>query len=223
VHLVYRYFSDKQNTAVYNGQKIEMQLRSQFQHAWATAVETVGTFVQQALKSSVGEKEWLRFFALMGTAVAVRERTPPVPNTPLARAELVAELDHYAASLNVENRLRAYGAALQTLNQPSAQHGAHYYLLKLDPTASTLVVTGFRANQLEEASEQYLKAETTARETPGSDAVLVSVNSLAALERAYPNYFADTRIFLELLTQALSGHQRRIFVGASKGPAEKTR
>jgi hypothetical protein len=42
------------------------------------------------------------------------------------------------------------------------------------------------------------------------DAVLVSVDSLAALPRAYPNYFADTRVFMELLSQALSGHKRRI-------------
>jgi hypothetical protein len=81
IHLVYRFLSDKNKTD-YNGLKIEMQLRSQFQHAWATAVETVGTFVRQALKSSMGEKEWLRFFALMGTAIAIRERSPLVPNTP---------------------------------------------------------------------------------------------------------------------------------------------
>ena len=57
VHLIYQYNSDR--TKTYNGLKIEMQLRSQLQHAWATAVETVGTFVRQALKSSQGEQEWL--------------------------------------------------------------------------------------------------------------------------------------------------------------------
>lgn len=54
VHLIYRYFSDRKGT--YNTLKIEIQVRSQFQHAWAAAVETVGTFVQQALKSSMGEE-----------------------------------------------------------------------------------------------------------------------------------------------------------------------
>jgi hypothetical protein len=216
VHLVYWYFSDKPATQIYNGLKTEIQLRSQYQHAWATAVETVGTFVRQALKSSMGEDDWLRFFALMGTAIAMRERTPPVPGTPTIRKELVAELDYYVTKLNVENRLRAYGEALQRLNQPSAQQPAHYYLLQLDPSANQLTVAGFRANELERATEQYLQAERIVQERPGTDAVLVSVGSLAALERAYPNYFADTRVFLELLTQALSGHQRRIFTGALK-------
>jgi (p)ppGpp synthase/HD superfamily hydrolase len=49
-HLIYKYFSDKK--ATHNGLRIEVQIRSQLQHAWATAVETVGTFVRQALKSS---------------------------------------------------------------------------------------------------------------------------------------------------------------------------
>ena len=34
---------------------------------------------------------------------------------------------------------------------------------------------------------------------------------LASLRRAYPNYFADTRVFLELMRQALSGKQKRIY------------
>src|SRR5690348_9890038 len=49
-HLIYRYFSDKKSS--HNGLRIEVQIRSQLQHAWATAVETVGTFIRQALKSS---------------------------------------------------------------------------------------------------------------------------------------------------------------------------
>src|SRR5690606_36008605 len=44
VHFIYRYFSDKIDT--YNSLKIEMQLRSQIQHAWATAVEIAGIFTR---------------------------------------------------------------------------------------------------------------------------------------------------------------------------------
>jgi hypothetical protein len=55
-------------------------------------VETVGTFVRQALKSSQGEAEWLRFLALMGTALAFRERTSPVPDTTTDPRELVKAL-----------------------------------------------------------------------------------------------------------------------------------
>jgi hypothetical protein len=214
IHLVYRYYSDKRGTRIYNDLKIEMQLRSQYQHAWATAVETVGTFIRQALKSSVGEKEWLRFFALMGTAIAFRENAPPVPGTPTERAQLVPELKEYAQELNVENRLRVYSEALQKMQEGALD--AHYYLLRLDPTLSRpqLTITGFQLGQIAEAERQYAAAEKQAKDNPGTDAVLVAVDSVAALQRAYPNYFADTRAFVELLKQALSGHQRPIFTGA---------
>jgi ppGpp synthetase/RelA/SpoT-type nucleotidyltranferase len=215
IHLVYRYFSDKNKTE-YNGLKIEVQLRSQFQHAWATAVETVGTFVQQALKSSAGESDWLRFFALMGSVIAIRERSALVPNTPTSRNELLAEIRDLARKLDVKNRLKAYGDALQTL-RGERLHGtdlekSHYYLLVLDPGKGTLTVSGFSQHELVAASDAYLEAEKQVRESPGTDAVLVSVDSLAALERAYPNYFADTRVFIELLDQALSGHPRRVHI-----------
>jgi hypothetical protein len=213
VHLVYRYFSDKRAKAVYNGLKIEMQLRSVFQHAWATAVETVGTFMQQALKSSIGQAEWLRFFALMGSAIALREKQPLVPGTPAARKELIEELDHLAKSLAVEARLQSYGSAMRTIRQQSAeQASAQYYLLQLDSIQSELTVTGFRQDELAAATQRYLEVERAAREKPGADAVLVSVESLASLERAYPNYFADTRMFVELLNQALKGRPGSIVI-----------
>lgn len=213
VHLVYRYLSDKPKKKIYNGLKIEIQLRSQFQHAWATAVETVGMFVQQALKSSLGEPDWLRFFSLMGTAIANRERTQYVPNTPTQADDLLIELKHYADALNVKSRLNAFGSALRTLGtgQPGLEL-AHFYLLELDPTANELTITGFRVSELQEASERYSEAEKKVAEKPGTDAVLVSVDSLNALERAYPNYFADTGIFLQLLDQSLTASPKRIVI-----------
>src|SRR6266446_242941 len=199
VHLIYRYYSDRKNT--YNGLKIEMQIRSPLQHAWATAVETVGTFVKQALKSSQGEEQWLRFFALMGTAIAHRERTAAVPDTPTRRTELRRALQEYATKLDVEHRLRTYGAALRTLEQPSAQN-AHYYLLRLDPAQHQVTVTGYKFNELEKASEEYLSVEKDIKNQIGSDAVLVSVESLDSLRRAYPNYFFDTNVFIEAVNIA---------------------
>ncbi|MGJ5077643.1 RelA/SpoT domain-containing protein [Bradyrhizobium sp. HKCCYLS3013] len=209
IHLIYRFFSDKEAGEPWNGLKIEMQLRSQYQHAWATAVETVGTFIGEALKSSSGPDEWLRFFALMGSVIALRERSSLVPDTPTKRNELIEELDHHSYVLKVENRLVAFGNALQSIKRTTER--AHWYLMKLDTNANQLIVTGFQRDDYENATASYSEAEELVKRRSAMDAVLVSVDSLAALERAYPNYFADTRIFVELMKQALSGHQRRIF------------
>lgn len=211
-HLVYRYFSDKNKTA-YNGLKIELQLRSRYQHAWATAVETVGTFSGQALKSSLGSEEWQRFFALMASVIALREKSNPVPGTPVDKKELVAELKHYAKSLHVEHRLREYSRALHKISSAAAQiAGAYIYLMELDPAAGTLEISGFKASEREIADQRYAEAEIRQKGHPGRDAVLVSVESVNSLHKAYPNYFADTRVFLELMSQAVAGKTRGIAV-----------
>ena len=212
VHLVYRYYSDKKQ--VYNSLKIEIQLRSLYQHAWATAVETVGTFVGEALKSSWGPENWLRFFALMGSAIAFRENRPLVPDTPTERTVLAEELKHYVAILNVTHRLQAYGNALRKVQQ-SASQDDHLYLLKLDPVANQLTVTGYSLRNLAQAQREYAEAEKEVRDNPGRDAVLVSVDSLASLQKAYPNYFADTGIFLQLVDQALEGRYRKVRTGVA--------
>lgn len=213
VHLVYRYVSDKKKQ-MYNGMKIEMQLRSKYQHAWATAVETVGMFSGQALKSSLGSQEWQRFFSLMGSAIAARETSPPVPDVPANRGELVAELRGFAKKLRVEDRLREYGKAVRSI--ATNEQGAYFYLLQLDPSYGNLSITGFSAHEIEEANRKYAEAEKMVQQNPGTDAVLVSVESISSLAKAYPNYFADTRLFTELMGQALEGRSRGIPISATK-------
>jgi hypothetical protein len=200
IHIVWSYNSDRK--ATYNSLKIEMQLRSQMQHTWATAVETVGTFVSQALKSSQGEEDWLRFFALMGTAFAIREGTPPVPGTPTIERDLVDELRIHANRLDISRRLRAYGATLRVLEDPDAKND-HYFLLELVPSNETIKVSGFRSNESEKASATYLEAEKNITKGSGAEAVLVSVDSIAALRRAYPNYFLDTNTFVNLVEDTM--------------------
>ncbi|WOH67526.1 RelA/SpoT domain-containing protein [Bradyrhizobium sp. BWA-3-5] len=205
VHLVYRYFSDKKSD--YNTLKIEMQLRSQLQHAWATPVELVGALVQQALKSSLGEQEWLRFFALMGSTIAIREDTALVPDTPQDYASLVSELREHAQSLDVANRLRAFGTALQVY-ESSASRDNHYYLIEVDNAQKLVNVTSFKHSESELATAKYLETEKKLKDRPNSDAVLVSVDSMDALRRAYPNYFLDTRVFVSLMEETLKSTRR---------------
>ena len=200
IHLIYR-FSSETALEKCNGLKIEIQLRSPMQHAWATAVETVGAFTRQALKSSRGETDWLRFFELMGTVVAVKEDTARVVNTPEDNAALVEQVGEFERRLDLINRLDAFRRALREVEEP-AQPDARYFLLELDPNADTVTVTGFRAYEILRATRLYAEAEKKVSES-GGDAVLVSVDSLASLRRAYPNYFLDTRVFLDLLEDVL--------------------
>jgi regulator of protease activity HflC (stomatin/prohibitin superfamily) len=84
--------------------------------------------------------------------------------------------------------------------------------MTLDPASRTLSDRGYGEKEGEEASAKYAEAEREAKSRPGTDAVLVSVESVGSLAKAYPNYFADTRLFVELLKQALAGRTRSIRV-----------
>ncbi|MCY3801776.1 MAG: RelA/SpoT domain-containing protein [Chloroflexi bacterium] len=198
-HLVYRYYSDKND--IYTGLRIEIQIRSRLQHAWATAVETVGTFTQQALKSSQGERKWLRFFQLMSTVLALQENRPGTPSTPDNRTDLIAELKYYTSELDVINRLRTYRVVAQMY--PMLKD-VRYFLLHVDSENEQTIVKGFRSNELNVASNEYLEAEQKLRGTHSGDTVLVSVESLESLRHAYPNYFLDTSRFLEEVELAVS-------------------
>lgn len=207
VHLVFRYQADGIGAA-YNGLQIEMQLRSQMQHIWATAVETVDTFTRQALKSSMGQPDWLRFFALMSSAIAIAERSPLVPNTPQEGSALIAELRAISKKLDVKRRFAAFPTVIKIIGE-HAKATDHFFLLELDPDKGELDVRSFKKNQAEAASEAYLDAEKHIEPASPQQVVLVSVNSVAALRRAYPNYFLDSRNFIDLLDAALAGRPMR--------------
>jgi ppGpp synthetase/RelA/SpoT-type nucleotidyltranferase len=200
IHLIYRFHSEQHPE--YNGLQVEMQLRSHIQHAWATAVETVGTFLEQPLKSSEGPENWLRFFRIISSAFATLERTPLVPNTVTRERDLKALARTLASDLDVVNRLTAYGAALRMTGQP-ARKGSHYFLLSLNPTASALSVKSYGLTDLEQAVDDYARAEKAMQDIPGAQAVLVKAGSVDSLRRAYPNFYLDTNRFLRYMQIAI--------------------
>jgi len=203
IHLIYRYHSGM--TKDYEGLRIELQLRTQLQHCWATAVETVGQFRQEMMKSDQGDKDWLRFFALMGTAIALREKCVPVPDTLSPDRKLADELQYYVQKLDVLNQLASYQTALRItpklLGYPDRRR-RHYFILRFDPDEKSIVVTGYKKNEVEQASRDYQNMERTSFGQSGPNVVLVSVDRAAQLRRAYPNFFLDTSLFLDEVRQA---------------------
>jgi hypothetical protein len=147
----------------------------------------------------VETKNGFAFFALMGSAIALREKLPTVPHTPDSSVRLVEEIKKYANELDAIARMESYGAALQILEQNT--ENADYFLIELEPGGHKVTTKGFNRKELEAAEKEYSNLERKIR-TDGGDAVLVSVASVSTLRRAYPNYFADTRLFIEAVHEA---------------------
>lgn len=196
-HLVYEYADD--GHPAYCGLKIEMQFRTQLQHCWATAVETVDVFLREGLKSHRGSPDWKRFFALAGSAIALSENCRVAPRTPKNLEELRGELRDGSGRLGVPHLLRAFGETLNIVGEEDTRrYRVKFIIMALDTstTPPDMTLTGYLAGQLDEANTHYGELEDD-----GIDAVLVSVPDAANLRSAYPNYFLDTRYFVAWLEQ----------------------
>ena len=201
IHLVYSYRGTKRDT--HDGLLVEVQLRSRLQHVWATAVETAGALRREALKASRGEAEWLRFFALVSSWFAHQEQRPLVPGTPGEPGEIAAGIRRLAAEIGVVEAMQTTGFLARSPVKRIAPK-AQYFLLERRPDGH-FSVTGYLRDELERANEAYFDTEAKVADVQGGDAVLVSVDSIEALKRAYPNYHLDTTSFLARLRPILNG------------------
>jgi len=68
---------------------------------------------------------------------------------------------------------------------------------------------GFKAGELRQANAQYLELEKRISAESLMDTVLVSVEHVTLLQRAYPNYFLDTRAFVDVVQEALAATRIR--------------
>lgn len=203
IHLKYSVASSNADWP-YNGLKIEIQLRTLLQHKWATAVEAAETFTGQALKSNQGSQDWRRFFALMSSVFAIRENSPTVPGTSLDLEALYDEIRQLDRDHHMAATFAGYRAIFP---QVEKQADAKYFLVRLDPINRLVRVKGFKKNESQEANKRYIEAEQEIEKGSAVRVVLVSVSSIASLQRAYPNYFLDTDEFLREVT-AITKHKQ---------------
>jgi ppGpp synthetase/RelA/SpoT-type nucleotidyltranferase len=202
IHLIFRYVGTSPNHG-WDKLRIEMQLRSQHQHAWATALESVDIFTNQALKANRGSQNWQRFFALMGSAIAAREGLPRVPGTPESNVELQDELRQLEAELNAANVLQYFRHAIRE-TQSADNAKMDYYLLHLSFNERNISWRPFAWHESQTANAQYTELEQKVSGKAGEHVVLVKAGSLAAMKRSYPSFFLDAELFLRLVADALA-------------------
>jgi ppGpp synthetase/RelA/SpoT-type nucleotidyltranferase len=199
VHLIYRYRSDRAED--YNGHRIEVQLRTRVQHAWATAVEIAGVYVRTPLKSSIGPSDWLDFFRFASSAFSILEGSNKL-HTGIADSEIVEQLRQISTSLDARGKLRTFAAAHNYIADTKRKSDSHFILiLNLRDQKTTIEAFG----SVVAASSRYAELEKQHIEDDLVDVVLVAAESIESATSAYPNYFVDTSAFLSLLDALLDG------------------
>ena len=202
LHRVYEYHSDSIDT--YNrNMLIEIQFRTHLQHLWATAVETMGLFTKEAIKSGQGDAEVKRFFQLASALIAKKENQPIPPNVVDDIDEIISELEGVNSKNNYLDFLSGIRVAVNFQTHKGKEKKAQYYILILNYNTKRLSIKSFMPSQFEEANEVYSSIESTRAETK-IDAVLVNVSSFKALKSAYPNYFSDIGEFVDIIKSYLN-------------------
>ncbi|MEQ8258839.1 MAG: RelA/SpoT domain-containing protein [Alcanivorax sp.] len=196
IHLIYKYKNNRVNH--YDGLQLELQLRTRLQHAWATSVETMGTFLNHALKSSEGPEEWLNFFGLTGSAFALYEGCNPVPGyEALGEIETYEKVLSEAERLDVIDRLQAFAVAAHSITNDN--QGGSYHIVILRPHEKTVEIESFGKKKLPQANARYSDYESKIEAGDDIQVVLVATGSIDSLRQAYPNYFLDTHEFVNVI------------------------
>lgn len=206
IHLIYKYANPI--APEYNGLSVELQIRTRLQHAWATAVETMGTFLGQALKSGQGEEQWRNFFSVAGAALADLEKTAPVPGFENCTTNQIhQQLFESERDLRVLEKLSGFAIAADRITTERGQGG--YHLIILDSENRTVTIRPFPVAKLEEANLAYAVIEGRTKSGEPVEAVLVSAGPVDSLRKAYPNYFLDTQVFVRQLQKLIDGQRSR--------------
>ena len=198
LHLVYEFKSDK-GKKDYNGLKVEVQIRSKLQHLWATAIETVDFFTRQAIKFNEGRPDWADFFKLVSSAFAINENCPIVEGTTSNEKELYSLIKEKEKKLEVIHRMEGWTHAMKFFNEEvkkKMRGEVKFFLLELDILGNKLSVKAYIQKQEKQAIEDYDKLEKRHKGQTDYDVVLVGAETTKDLEKAYPNYFVDTREFI---------------------------
>lgn len=195
IHQIFKYRNAKH--ADLNVLSVEVQIRTRLQHAWATAVETLGAIEHSSFKTGEGTDEVKQFFKLSSALMSHHEGTPVLDE--LANIDIKQVAEEFIAlerKLNIFKKLATVSIA--TKNVIGYSDG-HYSLMFLNMETEQLSITPFDEAQASLAEDIYLSMENRYRDDPSKLVVLVSVGDLKSLRIAYPNYFLDTHLFISTL------------------------
>ena len=196
---------------------IEVQLRTNLQHDWATAVEIVDLFTGQALKSNQGDKEWKDFFSSVSEQFAFMENIH-LFNTfdgnkkhkeytiNLQENHKVKESRAYIQSdikkLNVISKFEAFAHSLRIVDETIEKNSADGYVLvevKIEDATATVKTIFFNQENNKDAEKLYIETEKKSAGKSNVVVALVSTTAVGGIKEAYPNYFADSTEFLKHL------------------------
>lgn len=194
-HLIFKN-SNLENQEL-DGLLIEVQVRTLVQHAWATAVEIMGTYLNTQLKFDEGQQKWLSYFALTSNAFSFLEKTNSIP-----QYSKLSELETYKQSIYefnynlIADKLKAFSHISNVICDNMELVGK-YNLMLLNVKDKEIEIKVFESKDLDNANIEFTNLERKHLNDENIQIALVSTKNIHELRNAYPNYFLDTKMFMK--------------------------
>lgn len=186
---------------------IEVQLRTRVQHAWATSVEIVDLFTNQALKSNQGTPEWKEFFRLSSEILDTLQKSNGQEKIDQKMLHRLFSLYHH---LDAHKKFEAFSSSLRIIDEELKHEPNDFHLLLIDTKNKTVEITSFLESQFTDASSYYLELEKISVKEKDKVVALVSTNSIKNLKEAYPNYFGDSNLFVKNIEASFNHVKRQV-------------
>lgn len=201
IHDVYEYKAKVSGGAPWDGLALELQYRTQVQHAWSTAVEVASLITHSNPKFNQGSLELLDFFKASSEilARAFEGATSCFPS--LSNSDVIEILEHTDQATGI---LRLFSQIGTVQNDVQTRRKNTILILH---TARTILdepieleISTF--DNIYDAIDEY---DILEKKFEGlADVVLVRADSMESIQFAYRNYFGDTTEFTMLLRDGRS-------------------
>ena len=188
---------------MYNGMRVEVQIRSKLQHLWATSVEVVDFFTRSPIKLGQGDPAWADFFKFVSSAFARKEKYTPVESA--SKKDLYDKIIEKERKLSAITKLEGWTQGMKFSHEIKEKvKKLGFFLFDLDIPKESLSIQPYKEQERSKAFLDYSKLEKKHRDDPKHDVVLVGSDDAKNLKKAYPNYFADTKDFVSELKKIKS-------------------
>lgn len=184
IHDVYSYDVNSVSGRNLKGLMIEIQYRTQLQHAWATAVEVIGFITESQPKFQQGDTRYQTAMALASDILARAYEDSFGPYPEKRDSDVVREFLALEKDLNLLTMLRS-------LNAADTEVTTNRNAILIFSEEGELEVKSYR-----DAPSALRALFQLEKEFPGKDIVLVKADTSEEVRFAFKNYFSDAQDFI---------------------------